>query len=49
MVAPGIDFFQNLCVNWIVIAHQQTIFDTEAVSPERQMPNRGGSVWWAVR
>lgn len=45
-IVPGVDFFQNLCVVWIVIAHQRTVFNTEPVPPECQVSNRGGSVWW---
>ena len=49
MVVPGIDFFQDLCVIGIVIAHQWTIFDGEAFPPECQVSNRGGSVWRVSR
>ena len=34
MVVPGIDFFQNLCVVGIVVAHQRTVFNTESIPPE---------------
>jgi len=46
MIVPGIDFFQNLCIVWIVVSHQRTVFNTESVPPECQMSNRRGSVWW---
>jgi hypothetical protein len=31
---PGVHFVQDLCILWIVVAHQFAAFDAESVSPE---------------
>ena len=48
-VVPGIDFFQNLRVIRVVIAHQRSTFNTEAVPPECQMSNCGRRLWQVSR
>ena len=43
---PRVDFIEDLFICGVIITHQLTIFDTEAVPPEGKVPDSRFFLWF---